>query len=255
MTLLHGRWRQAVSLLACDALSGPEREAALTHLENCASCKLELEASQALFRVLAEDPVHAAQPALSVEVATRRVAARVTHTLTSPRARWGWRLLSLPVAAAAVVAVVLLLPSLQERFRLAQPKPAEEVTLSAAAVDRLERTVAREQAARYLNEAQDVLLTVASMPPHCRRPRPGIDLEDESARSRSLLARRAFVVDLSQEGLAPARPVLEDVEQVLREVAALPPCARQQDLDAIHQEMSRRNLLMKIDLMTRELEG
>lgn len=256
MIMLHGRWRQAVSLLACDALEGAERDATLAHLEDCPSCQVELQESQALFRTLAADPVHAAQPDLSVEVAARRVAARATETLTGPRAQWGWRLLSLPVVAAAVVAVVLLAPPLLERFRLAQPSPAEPaVTLSAAAVGRLERTVAREQAARYLNEAQDVLVTVASTPPRCRRQTPGIDLEDESERSRSLLARRAFLVDLTQDGLAPARPVLEDVEQVLREVAALPPCARRQDLEAIHREMSRRNLLMKIDLMARELEG
>ena len=256
MTILHGRWRQAVSLLACDALEEPEREATLAHLENCASCRVELQESRALFRVLAEDPVHAAQPGLPVEVLAQRVAARVTENLTSPQAQWGWRLLSLPVAAAAVVAVALLVPPLLERLRLAPPSPAPaEVTLSAAAVGRLERTVAREQTARYLNEAQDVLVTVASTPPSCRRQKPGIDLEDESERSRSLLARRALVLDLNRDEVAAARPLLDDVEQVLREVAALPPCARRQDLEAIHREMSRRNLLMKIDLMTRELEG
>ncbi len=255
MTILHGRWRQAVSLLACDALEGGEREATLTHIENCASCRAELEESRALFSVLAQDPVHATQPDLPVEVVARRVAVRATEALASPRAQWGWRLLSLPVAAAAVVAVALV-PPLLERFRLAPLPPAPaEVALSAAAVGRLERTVAREQTARYLNEAQDVLVTVASTPPSCRRQTPGIDLEDESERSRSLLARRALVLDLNRDDVAVARLVLDDVEQVLREVAALPPCARRQDLEAIHHEMSRRNLLMKIDLMARELEG
>lgn len=257
MTILHGRWRQAVSLLACDALEGREREATLAHLETCAGCRAELAASRALFRVLAEDPVQAAQPDLPVEVLARRVAAKVAEALSSPRAQWGWRLLSVPVAAAAVVAVALLLPLLSPRLRpAAAPSLAvAEVLVSHEAMGRLERTVAREQTARYLNEAQDLLVSVATMPPACRRKTQGLDLEDESERSRALLARRALSVDVNKDDVAAARPVLDDVEQVLREVAALPPCARREDLEAIHREMSRRNLLMKIDLMTRELEG
>ena len=45
-----------------------------------------------------------------------------------------------------------------------------------------------------------------------------------------------------------ARDVLDDVEEMLREVAALDACARPQDLEAIHGEIARRHLLMKIDL-------
>jgi len=52
-----------------------------------------------------------------------------------------------------------------------------------------------------------------------------------------------------------ARDVLDDVEEMLRQVAALDPCARPQDLEAIRGEIARRRLLMKIDLMTRELQG
>ena len=83
----------------------------------------------------------------------------------------------------------------------------------------------------------------------------GVDVEQEAQRSRELLARRALLVGASGEDVASARPILRDVEYVLREVASLPSCARERDLQAIQREMSRRNLLMKIDLMTRELKG
>lgn len=257
MTILHGRWRQAVSLLACDALEGRERQATLAHLESCAPCRAELEQSRALFRVLAGDPVHEAQPEVPIEVVARRVAARVTEKLSGPGARWGWRLLPWPLAAAAAVAVALLVPSLVTRLRPSAPPsaPATEVLVSHEAMGRLERAVAREQTARYLNEAQDLLVSVATLPPACRRKTPGLDLEDESERSRALLARRALRVEVGQDEVASVQPLLDDVEHVLREVAALPPCASRQDLAAIQGEMSRRNLLMKIDLMTRELEG
>jgi hypothetical protein len=60
---------------------------------------------------------------------------------------------------------------------------------------------------------------------------------------------------MAGEDVDSVRPVLRDVEYVLREVASLPSCAREKDLLAIQREVSRRNLLMKIDLMTRELKG
>jgi hypothetical protein len=52
-----------------------------------------------------------------------------------------------------------------------------------------------------------------------------------------------------------ARDVLDDVEEMLRAVAALDACARPQDLEAIRGEIAKRRLLMKIDLVTRELQG
>jgi hypothetical protein len=119
---------------------------------------------------------------------------------------------------------------------------------------RLERNLARQHAARYLSEAQAVLVNVSS-PPHCDREDERVDVEDESRRSRELLSRRALLVDLDGEPVMSARPVLEDVDTMLREVAALPACARPRDLAAIHRELERRRLLMKIDLMTQELLG
>jgi len=115
--------------------------------------------------------------------------------------------------------------------------------------------VARENAVRYLAEAQDLLVTVAAAPLACDRKRARVDVEEEARRSRELLSRRALLVQADRAEMAGARPILEDVSNMLGEVAALDPCARPEDLLAIQEQMSRRRLLMKIDLMTRELQG
>ena len=52
-----------------------------------------------------------------------------------------------------------------------------------------------------------------------------------------------------------ARPVLDDVEEMLREVASLEDCARFPDLERLQGEIERRQLLMKVRLMQRELLG
>jgi hypothetical protein len=133
--------------------------------------------------------------------------------------------------------------------------PAPVVTVSEDAFSRLERTVAREQAVRYLNDAQDVLVTVAAAPRACRRTSERVDVGEEARRSRELLSRRALLMDTSGDAVPTAAPLLRDVAEMLHEVALLEPCARARDLETIHKEIGRRNLLMKIDLVTRELQG
>ncbi|HXK08848.1 MAG TPA: hypothetical protein VMT70_04300, partial [Vicinamibacteria bacterium] len=69
-----------------------------------------------------------------------------------------------------------------------------------------------------------------------------------------LLGRRALVQS-GGEAVASARGVLDDVELALREVADLPSCVKRVDVEKLRQEVERRQLLMRIRLMTRELEG
>ncbi len=123
------------------------------------------------------------------------------------------------------------------------------------ALRRLERNMAREQAVRYLNEAQDVLVNMAAQPRDCDHDKARVDVGDEAQRSQELLTRRALLVEMDQEGLASARPVLEDVERVLREVASLRSCARAGDVERVRRDLEERRLLMKIRLMSRELQG
>ena len=83
-----------------------------------------------------------------------------------------------------------------------------QATVSEEALRRLEASVARDNAVRYLTEAQDVLVTVASAPLACDRRRARVDVEEEARRSRELLSRRALLVEADRAEMAGARPVL-----------------------------------------------
>jgi hypothetical protein len=265
MILEHLRRRRLVSLLAAEALSGREEAAARAHLERCARCRAEHDEIRALFLRLGEDPVGEAEPALPFPVLVERVQARVTRALTPPRAERGFRLLALPVAAAAALAAILVVPPLVERWRGAPrgaaPAPVGDApVVSEEALTRLERNVAREQAARYLAEAQDVLVNVAASPRDCDRKEgtaadPRVDLEAEARRSRELLARKTLLVEAQEAAVMSAGPVLQDVEDMLREVAALEACTRARDLQLLRDHLEKRQLLMKMRLMERELRG
>lgn len=255
MSLLHERWRRRVSLLAAGALTGAEREAALEHVQACSPCREQHAALLETLTLLRADPAATAEPGVPLPALVTRVQARIDALETGAALRapaWPARLRPAGAAAAVAVAVLVLLHGPTAHAPTSPPRPEP---VSAEVLERLETTLARERAARYLNEAQDVLVTLAARPHDCDRGADRVDVADEAQRSRELLAQRALLLELEGGAIASARPVLEDVEQVLREVASLESCARNRDLAAIHRQMEERRLLMKMDLMARELVG
>ncbi|HEY2945829.1 MAG TPA: hypothetical protein VGN09_25590 [Vicinamibacteria bacterium] len=254
----HRGWRRRTSLLALGALERPEADEARAHVDGCARCAEDLARLRQALELAALDPVRTAEPPLGLPALLARVDARLEAAAAAePRlgGRMAW-LVPAGALAAGLAALLLLRPARTPPAPPATPTGAAEthVAVPEDMLGRMERTVTRAQTARYLDEAQDLLLTVAAPRPCAKRSRR-VDVEQEAERSRELLARRALLMGTSGEDVASARPVLRDVEYVLREVASLPSCARERDLQAIQREVSRRNLLIKIDLMTRELKG
>lgn len=261
MTLFHARWREQMTLLASGALEGGERARAEAHRAGCAECAHDSESLGALLDTMQNDPARDARLPIPVAALQTRVYARLDE---APRA--SVRTWAVPALAAVLLAAVgagLLWrqaagPASPAEVQVAAASPSavpEPEMVSDETLLRLERTLARERTVRYLSEAEDVIVTVASTPERCKKGKEHVDVGDEARRSRELLARRSLLVELDSESTPQAQDLLDDVEQVLRDVAALDACARRHDLEAIHRDVSRRRLLMKIDLMTRELQG
>jgi len=258
--LAHLRLRRRVSLLAAGLLAPRERDAALAHLQACARCRAEHDALRAVVALLAADPLRSAEPGVPAAVLAARALRDAERTAAPARAARPW-LLALP-AAAALVAALLLVPQLLKHPRplpaaaRATIPPAEASRLiSEDALARIERNLAREQAARYLNEAGDVLVTVAATGIDCDREDGRLDVGAAPERSRELLEKRRLVVDAGGEAVASARGVLDDVEHALRQVAELPSCVKRRDVELVQKDVEARQLLMRIRLLTRELEG
>jgi hypothetical protein len=262
--LFHWRSHRRVALLAAGVLDDRDRERIRAHIEACARCRRQHAELVAVVAAMESDPARSAEPELPVSVLIDRVERRLDGSGVRPSApAVGWRL-ALPAAAAAVLALVLLGPEVTSRFRpepatpaptQAAGTPAPAGAVSAEILDRLDRNLAREHTARYLSDAQDVLLSVAATEADCVEEEDRVDVGEAPGRSRDLLARRALLVDGRPEAVASARAVLDDVEMALREVADLPSCVRRGDVQRLRQEVERRHLHMRIRLMTRELEG
>lgn len=251
------------SLLAAGCLDGPEREATLHHLEACAGCRREHDEAALVLAMISQDPVRDAETPVAVEFLVKRVVAHLDQGHRARGYRIGSWAYSLAVVGALLVVVPLVSPVAVWVMARLDSQPAtgspvarvEAVVMDSNALDRLDRRLAREQAVSYLNEAQDVLVTMASAKHACPDKRGHVEVAAEARRSRELLARRTLLVEMEDDGLAQARPVLQDVEYVLRAVAALESCAKGGDVERVRREVERRRLLMKIRLMSRELVG
>ena len=260
MIFAHARLRRRVSLHAAGLLAGREREETLAHLAACPRCRAEHKALRAVVAAIDADPLRSAEPGVPAAVLAARVARDVEQAQASADRPRIW-LVALPVAAAALAAA-LLVPALVKQQR---PKPlAARVTIPPAeasalleedALARIERNLAREQAARYLSEAGEVLVSVAATGIDCDRLDDRLDVGAAPERSRELLEKRRLVVDEGGEAVASARGVLDDVELALRQVAELPSCVKRRDVELVQKDVAARQLLMRIRLMTRELEG
>jgi hypothetical protein len=244
-----------------EALTGAEQVAAETHLASCARCAHDLASLRRALDLLADDPVRDSVPPLALGALHARVASRLDEIEGAAGARGRprpWALAGL-AAVAAAIAVLLwrphVTPEAPSPVVSTVPTIASSTEGTEAAVERLDHALARERAVRYLSEAEDVLVGVASNPRVCVRKAHRVDMGEEAQRSRELLERRALLVEMDAPAVASARGVLVDVEGILREVASLDACANPHELEAIREEISRRRLLMKIDLMTRELQG
>ena len=252
--LAHRRARRRLVLLVYDGLDAGERTETLKHIETCERCAAELAGLRRVREGLARDAVRTAEPPVRLEHLVTRVHARLDETAHRPRSA------SRRVAVAGGLAVAGAAKSLLVFLpRMAsvpdQASAPATVQVSPDALARLERTVSREQTARYLSDAGDVLVSVAAAHDDCDKKEDRLEVGEASARSRELLARRALLVDRDRDEVASAGLVLNDVEHALREVAALPACVRAVDVKRFREQVERRQLLMKIRLLTRELEG
>ena len=243
------------------------------HLSACVECAAAWEETR---RALAAVDSGAAFPREREvdwdDFARRTIArARAADASTAVPARparrgspWMW-----PAAVAAAAASLLVVVAL----RLAStPAPAPQGTglpaappdagaesapavVAADAARYLEPGLARRAAAQSLRDGRALLLDLLEAPVRCRREDGRYDVALERDRSRDLV-RRLAVQRRALESPADRRlaEMLGALSDLLLDVAEWDDCTDGQELRALRESVERRQVLLRLDLMTREAE-
>jgi hypothetical protein len=271
MNLFHFRYRDRLALLASGVLEPFDAEWVLKHVADCDGCQAELSDWKRFTANLGANASVDRELPISSDALRTRVLARIRSESAPPvRVRFGE--FAPALSALGLVGIGLVAGVLITRMYASDVSPsavasvessaeggsvmalgAEMSANDAAFYERLEKTQLRANAARYLAEAQDVLIQVTAAADCPESPRDSVDVTRESHESRTLLKRRAALVSGSGETLLAARGVMEEVEGLLQQVADLPHCTRRTDVAAIARKVDRRNLMMKIEMVSQEL--
>ena len=127
--------------------------------------------------------------------------------------------------------------------------------MSEDALARIERNLAREQAARYLNEAGEVLVTVAATGVDCNRADDRLDV-GRGTRAQPRAAQEAPAGGRPAARRSRARAACSTTSSArCGRWRSCPSCVKRRDVEQVQKDVEARQLLMRIRLMTRELEG
>jgi hypothetical protein len=120
----------------------------------------------------------------------------------------------------------------------------------------MEDRLARQGAARYLSDSRVLLVNLVGATARCRRTEGRYDIALEKEKSRQLLRRKNLyegdLLALEDQRLAT---LVRQLESVLMQVAALDDCTPARQIHDLREEIEKRQILLRIDLVTREMRG
>jgi len=260
-----------MSLLYYGALVPADEAGLLSHLDSCRSCGLEWDEFRGCLDAATPETVFPREAEVDWREFARAAVARARAAEAArpaTAAAAGWVAVPVPArfalfAAAALVAVLLwntgLRPGGVPERAPASPDsgvggpPLVSLLESAHAMqDRL----ARRGAARYLRDSRAVLVNLVGPAAPCRRAGGQYDITLEKEKSRQLLRR----MNLYEGGLGALEDqrlstLVRQLESVLMQVAALDDCASARQIHDLREQIETRQILLRIDLITREMEG
>jgi len=265
-------FQEDLTLHASGDLSTSQTVRLEAHLATCAACARERQALGRLVAALGESTQSSREHEVDWERFALETAARVQRE-SAPRIapfRARTRLVLRPafllkaagLFLAAGLAAVLVSRMPAPDSPVAGPpavdaQPAAqpvETEVSAEMQDRVERSLARQNTHRYLEQSRAVLMNVLDTPVRCSRNE--IDISAEKQRSLELLRRKQLLrTDLDRPELARAASLCDQLEGILMEISTLKDCADLERIQDLRAAVQRNQLLVKIRVAEQELGG
>jgi len=236
-----------------------------SHLDSCLSCREELAA---LVRVVkSADSLRAdiegAMAAVDWDLLPETVASAVLEKDVQPTREagrrsffeWILRPRLKPVLAGLLAGFALGSLMTFWLMRIPGPRPdsKESFHVSRGFLDRVELEMARRDTLDYLEKSQYVLLDLVQKPG--RKAMDAWQRSLASQKARALLMKKQYInPQLNKFRLAKAKEICDQIELLFFELIRLSDDLSEKDLLSIRNLIEERQLLLKINLLKKELE-
>ncbi len=245
--------RDLLVLYAERELSPGESLRVQEHLARCEECRREMTGIESIRSALS-DPELFLPPEYSWQFLPGALAARAKGM--TPVRRWAPSNLGSFGWAASLAASILLAFALIQMLQRPEPSNAPHVARSAPGNEvfmrRIESVHARDATARYLNECQDLLLSLVRAEQNCQGDKH--DVSAEVACARALLQRKRLLdPELRAPEVARAKELCDELENLLVNLSTSERCESSDKLQLMQRFIQREQLLLRINLLTSEL--
>lgn len=250
-----------------DLLAGdPEgrRKAMAEHLDKCPECRAEADAVERLLRETeaVRSEIRAAAASVDWEtlpglIADRAMAgSRKPERAPSPARPRAWLvpLRLSPALAGLLAGLVVGAAAMYFVLRTPASRPGQDLGFYASGefLDRAELEMARRNTLDYLEKSQYVLLDVFDTAGEGGAAPAALS----SARARDLLARKKYLNgQLERFQMAKAKAICDQIEMLFRELSDISEEMSAAELARIRDLVEERQLLLKINLVKKELQS
>ena len=225
------------------------------HLRGCPECADVWEVTREALGAVREEDAFPRERDVDWDAFARITVARARDAAgaRAPAAGRRWRL-AIPAALLAAAACLVMVVALRVNG-VRGPEPSGQRAAQEMA-GMLRQNVAREAATRSLLEGRALLVDLMQAPVRCRRGDGTLDIALEKERSRALLRRLAVHRDaLGGPEDGRIADLVGQMESLLEQIGTLDDCAGPHSLDDLKAAIRRRQILLRIDLVTRDAAG
>ena len=247
--------RPLLECLAADEIAEDRRQAVEMHVSACPSCRRELAAWRALLKAAAEPDaaLDAEMQAVDWDEVSKQIVARAAGIGKAMRMTPRRRIFAfMPLAAAAVVlAVIGLAIFFRLQSRRAVLPGAEGERSDAAAVSRLQSSLAREETVTYLQKSQ--LMLTGLLKDCASEEMAPWEMRLVSRQAKELLLKKKYFQPLLSElEWSKVRYVSERIDWLSYEILQLEDRQLCDQVARLQRIMERERLLLKIRLVESE---
>lgn len=240
------------------------RRAMAEHLDKCPECRTEANAVERLLKETEAVRAEIQAASASVDwtslpglIADRALAgSRRTEPIPSGARPWGWLspLRMRPVLAGLLGGLIIGAAAMY--FVLKAPSTRGDgdsaYYASGEFLDRAELEMARRNTLDYLEKSQYVLLDVFAPADES----PVVPAAVRSERTRDLLQRKKYLnAQLERFQMAKAKAICDQIEMLFRELSEISEEMSAAELQRIRDFVKERQLLLKINLVKKELQS